>query len=224
MGKAGRKETAQVRLQLFPEFCPHERGLRGHGIASKQDLTDASWAAPGRSTSPHPGTRAGRRAASPARRDLARPGTSPQGAPRRVHRRRGQGCGAAANRCAAGPGPSRQVERGQQVSVSRLLSPINFGRSSAWLHKRRPARAPSWRSGHLVQALEAGAHLSQPTSGEGGPQAPPPPPTPKPSPGAPTLVYLGGSIPGSAQGGGVTRRATAHRGSRPRGAEGTSFV
>lgn len=61
-------------------------------------------------------------------------------------------------------------------------------------------QAPSWQSGHLVLALEAGAHLSQPTSGEGGPQGPPPLPTPKPSPGAPTLVYLGGSIPGSAQG------------------------
>lgn len=99
-----------------------------------------------------------------------------------------------------GPGPSRQVEHAQRVSVLREFSLFNFGQSSRWLHRSPIVQAPSWQSGHLVQALEAGAHLSQPTSGEGGPQGPPPPPTPKPSPGAPTLVYLGGSIPGSAQG------------------------
>lgn len=88
----------------------------------------------------------------------------------------------------------------QRVSVFRERGPINFGRSSRWLHRSPGVREPSWLSGHLVQALGAGAHLSQPTSGEGGPQAPPPPPTPKPCPKAPTLVYLGGSIPGNEQG------------------------
>lgn len=97
-------------------------------------------------------------------------------------------------------GPSRQVEHPQGDSVFREHGPINFGQSSRWLHTSPRVRVPSGLSGHLVQALGAGAHLSQPTSGEGGPQAPPPPPTPKPSPRAPTLVYLGGSIPGSAQG------------------------
>lgn len=120
--------------------------------------------------------------------------------------------------------PSRQVERPQGVSVFRERGPINFGQSSRWLHTSPGVRAPSGLSGHLVQTLRAGAHLSQPTSGEGDPQAPPPPPTPKPSPRAPTLVYLGGSIPGSAQGGGVTQRAIAHRVSCPGRAEDMSFV
>lgn len=123
-----------------------------------------------------------------------------------------------------GPGPSRQVEFAQRVSVLRQFGPFNFGQSSRWLHRSLMVRAPSWQSGHLVQALEAGAHLSQPTSGEGSSQGPPPPPTPKPSPGAPTLVYLGGSIPGSVQGGRMTQRATAHQVSCPREAEGLSFA
>lgn len=99
-----------------------------------------------------------------------------------------------------GAAPLGRWSSAWRASVFRELSPTNFGRSSRWLRGPPAARAPSWPSGHLVQAPEAGAHLSQPTSGEGGPQAPPPPPTPKPSPGAPTLVYLGGSIPGSARG------------------------
>lgn len=190
-------------------------------------MSQSTWEPRKPATPPPPGRkwegRQRHRHAS-ASRDLARPGTSPQGAPRRVHRRRRQGWGPAANRCSAGPAPLGRwsTPRGSLSSWSAVLSTL--ARAAGGCTCRLGVRAPSGLSGHLVQTLRAGAHLSQPTSGEGDPQAPPPPPTPKPSPRAPTLVYLGGSIPGSAQGGGVTQRAIAHRVSCPGRAEDMSFV
>lgn len=97
---------------------------------------------------------------------------------------------------------SKQVARQGRPLSAGGASPEGLSPGNAVLSTlaRAAGGGASRLSGHLVQAPGAGAHLSQPTSGEGGPQAPPLPPTPKPSPRAPTLVYLGGSIPGRAPG------------------------
>lgn len=124
----------------------------------------------------------------------------------------------------SGAGPFRQVEHPQGVSVFREHGPINFVQSSRWLHMSPGVRAPSGLSGHLVQALGAGAHLSQPTSGEGGQQAPPPLPTPQAQPQGSHPCVPGRIHSWECTGGGVTQRAFAHRVSCPGRAEDMSFV
>lgn len=113
---------------------------------------------------------------------------------------RAQGCGQGGNRCAAGSAHSQQVNHPKRGLGSRESRSAGHDPSRGRPDGIVPWRAPSHWPSHLVLAPRTGAHLGQLTSGEGGGE---PLPTAHPhqaQPLAPTLVYLGGSIPRGAKG------------------------